>query len=162
MPSAPKGRRAMLGERLREAAEEAAGIMRGEQATPEQKSIYERTFFGEERDPEYDPAGEVFGAETGRARRAIQAEDLDEISWDPGRAYPQIQTRSSNPERPRTIAAGYDPKNAILRVTFRNGVTYEYLGPSPRQWSTFQRVPSPGKYINSVLEQYPYRPVPED
>lgn len=152
----------MLGERLREAAEEAAGILEGQQATPAQKSVYERAFFGEEKGDDYDPAGEVFGAQTGRARRAIEAESLDDIHWDPSRAYPQMQTRSTNPERPRTIAAGYDPKNAILRVTFRNGITYEYLGPSPRQWSAFQKAPSPGKYINTVLEQYPYRPVEED
>lgn len=163
MARSSKNRRAMLGESLRRAAAEAAGILEGEQATPEQRSVYERAFFGEsEEDGRTDPAGEVFGAGTGRGRRAIQADELDDLSWDPGRAYPQIQTRSTNPERPRTIAAGYDPKNAILRVTFRNGVTYEYLGPSPRQWSAFQRAPSPGQYINDVLEQYPYRPVEED
>ena len=103
--------------------------------------------------------GEVFGAQTGRAERAIRADDLDDVQWDPTRAYPQIMTTSMNPERPRTVAAGYDPKNSILRITFRNGVTYEYLGVSPRVWSTFQRAPSPGQYINQVLNQYPYRPM---
>lgn len=105
--------------------------------------------------------GEVFGAQTGRTERAIRVEDLDDVRWDPTRAYPQIQTTSMNPERPRTIAAGYDPDNAIMRITFRNGVTYEYLGVSPRVWSTFQRAPSPGQYINQVLNQYPYRPMEE-
>lgn len=160
MARAPKSRRTKLGDRLREAAEEAAGIMKGQQATEEQKSVYERVFFGEGGTS--DAEGEVLGAGTGRGRRAILAEQLDDVVWDPRRAYPQIQTRSTNPERPRTIAAGYDPENAILRVTFRNGITYEYLGPSPRQWSAFQRAPSPGQYINTVLEQYPYRPVEED
>lgn len=161
MARVPRSRRTMLGDRLRAAAEQAAGISRGEQATEAQGSEYfERldelgVFQG-------DPAGEVLGAGTGRARRAIQAMDVEDVQWDPRRAYPQIQTRSTEPERPRTIAAGYDPTNAILRVTFRSGVTYEYLGPSPRQWSAFQRAPSPGRYIDDVLEQYPYRPVPID
>ena len=105
------------------------------------------------------PEGEVFGAATGRGRRAISDRDLDDIEWDPRRAYPQIQTQSSNPERPRTVAAGYDPENRIIRVTFRNGSIYEYIGPEPRHWSAFQRDPSPGQYINRVLNQYPYRPL---
>lgn len=148
--------RSDLGDRLRQALRE-----------PYQRSTekYERTFF-EDTDLDDSPApedrGEVLGAGTGRAERAIRKEDLDDIRWDPARAYPQIQTHTSNPERPRTIAAGYDPKNAIVRVTFRNGVTYEYLGVSPRIWSTFQRAPSPGRYINQVLDQYPYRPMIED
>lgn len=153
-----------LGDRLRSA-------LRENQSTRSRE--YERTFFdGSEGDNLADlgvvteeeqriarDRGEVFGAATGRGARAIQAEDLEDIQWDPARAYPQIQTHSSNPERPRTIAAGYDPENAILRITFRNGVTYEYLGVNPRVWSTFQRAPSPGMFIDQVLNQYPYRPM---
>lgn len=103
--------------------------------------------------------GEVFGAATGRGRRAISDTDLEDVEWDPQRAYPQMQTHSSNPERPRTLAAGYDPKSRILRVTFREGAIYEYIGPEPRHWSAFQRTPSPGRYIDDVLDQYPYRPL---
>lgn len=164
--------RSALGDRLRAALQEPQ-----ERAT----SRYEEAFFSEGVDQEdADQAlddlgiatdteqasardrGEVFGALTGRAERSIQAEDLTDVRWDATRAYPQIQTSSINPERPRTIAAGYDPNNAIIRVTFRNGSVYEYLGVSPRIWSTFQRAPSPGQYINQVLNQYPYRPALED
>lgn len=162
--------RSDLGDRLRKAIRE-----------PYQQSTkqYEQNFFKDAGAEEFNDGeqvleelgistdrpqdrGEVLGAGTGRAERAIRKDDLDDIRWDPTRAYPQIQTTSSNPERPRTIAAGYDPNNAIIRVTFRNGVTYEYLGVSPRIWSNFQRVPSPGQYINQVLNQYPYRPMLED
>lgn len=157
--------RSALGDRLRQAIRE-----------PHRQSTkqYEKNFFADAVEGVEDELedlgvetdrqdrGEVFGAGTGRAERAIRREDLDDIRWDPTRAYPQIQTPSINPERPRTIAAGYDPNNAILRITFRNGVTYEYLGVSPRIWSTFQRAPSPGQYINQTLNQYPYRPMLED
>lgn len=159
MARTSKNRRSMLGDRLREAAETAAGIGKGESVPKD--SVYEQTYFDSLAElgvSQGDAAGEVLGAGTGRARRAIALEALDEIQWDPSRAYPQISTRSTNPERPRTVAAGYDPKNAVLRVTFRGGTTYEYLGPSPRQWSEFQRAPSPGRYIDDVLEQYPFRP----
>lgn len=154
--------RSDLGDRLRQAIRE-----------PYQQSTkqYERNFFEDTSEnldelgaatDRLQDRGEVLGAGTGRAERAIRKDDLDDVRWDPTRAYPQIQTTSTNPERPRTIAAGYDPNNAIVRVTFRNGVTYEYLGVSPRIWSTFQRAPSPGQYINQVLNQYPYRPMLED
>jgi hypothetical protein len=152
----------MMGDRIREAAEQSAGIRPGEQATEEQGNEYFDRLAELGVAGGGSPEGEVLGAGTGRAKRAIEAVNLDDIQWDPGRAYPQVTTRSTDPERPRTIAAGYDPANAIIRVTFRNGVTYEYLGPSPRQWSAFQRAASPGRYIDDVLEQYPYRPVPLD
>lgn len=154
--------RSQLGERLRATLE----------GDTQARGKYEEQFFddgglaelGVATEAEQEAArdrGEVFGAGTGRAERAIQAGDLEDIRWDPTRPYPQIQTTSTDPERPRTIAAGYDPKNAILRVTFRNGSVYEYLGVPPRVWSNFQRVVSPGKAINRVLNQYPYRPMEE-
>ena len=149
--------RSQLGERLRATIE-------GDTATGS-RSRYDEQFFSEGEEAESERAarerGEVFGAGTGRAERAIRTEDVEDIRWDPTRPYPQIQTGSTDPERPRTIAAGYDPKNAILRITFRNGSVYEYIGVAPRVWSTFQRVSSPGQYINRVLNQYPYRPMEE-
>lgn len=157
MPRTPRSRRTKMGDRLAEAAEEAVGINPGEAATEAQMQGYTELL----REAGHDPEGEVLGAGTGRARRAIQAERLDQIRWDPSVEYPQIDTRSTNPERPRTIAAGYDPNNSIIRVTFRNGVTYEYLGPSRQQWESFRRAPSPGRYIDDILDQYPYRPVEE-
>ncbi len=137
--------RSDLGARLRAALSEPP---------PGASEHYEDVFFDEnERE-----RGEVFGAQTGRAKRAISADDLEDVRWDATRPYPQIMTSSTDPERPRTIASGYDPKNLILRVTFRNGDVYEYLGVSARIWSTFQRVPSPGRYVDQVLDQFPYRP----
>jgi hypothetical protein len=35
-------------------------------------------------------------------------------------------TRTSNPSRPRTLAAGYDGKTDTMTVVFRDGAVYEY------------------------------------
>lgn len=103
--------------------------------------------------------GGAGGASTGFGKRAFLA-DYERVSWDPEIPYPQIDpTRTTNEERPRTIAAGYDPNNSILRVTFRNGRVYEYLDVPGNIWQAFQRTPSPGKLIYTVLDQYFYREV---
>lgn len=103
--------------------------------------------------------GGTGGASTGFGKRAFLA-DYERIAWDPAIPYPQITpTRTTDEERPRTIAAGYDPNNSILRVTFRNGRVYEYLDVPGNIWAAFQRTPSPGKLIYTVLDQYFYREV---
>lgn len=66
-------------------------------------------------------------------------------------------TRSSNPSDPRTAAAGYDPETKTLRVEWGDGgPAYNYYNVPPRVWKDFQRAPSPGKYINRVLNNYEY------
>lgn len=100
------------------------------------------------------------GAATGFGRRAIDTTDYDAVQWDEATPYPQvIPTRTSDPDRPRTVAMGYDERNRILRMTFRNGVTYEYLDVPRTNWDAVRRTPSPGRYIDDVLNQFYYRPV---
>lgn len=100
--------------------------------------------------------GGAGGAATGFGRRAT-AGAYDNIRWDPDVEYPQMETRSSNPERPRTLEAGYDPGNQILRITFREGALYEYIGVPEHTWETFRRAPSPGRMVDDVLGQFFYR-----
>lgn len=69
---------------------------------------------------------------------------------------PYQPTPSINPPRPRTLAAGYDPKTQTLRIRFRDGVGYEYYNVPPRVWRNFKRVKSPGRAVNRVLNHYPY------
>ena len=69
---------------------------------------------------------------------------------------PYQPTPSINPPRPRTLAAGYDPKTQTLRVRFRDGIGYEYYDVPPRVWRNFKRVKSPGRAINRTLNYYPY------
>ena len=115
------------------------------------------------REPEADAAesiprgvGGAGGGATGFGRRSFGGEYKD-IRWDDEIPYPQMDTRSSNPERPRTLEAGYDPGNQILRVTFREGAIYEYVGVPEHTWETFRRAPSPGRMVDDVLGQFFYR-----
>ena len=57
-------------------------------------------------------------------------------------------TRTSNPGRPRTLAAGYDGQTDTLTVVFREGAQYEYYDVSSAEWQQFKRSASPGRFIN--------------
>lgn len=61
-------------------------------------------------------------------------------------------TSSIFPARPRTVAAGYDPRREILTVVFRDGTYYNYYGVSPFQWGNFVRARSKGRYIKKYLD----------
>lgn len=69
---------------------------------------------------------------------------------------PYQPTPSINPPRPRTLAAGYDPKTETLRIRFRDGTGYEYYDVPPRVWRNFRRVKSPGRAVNRTLNNYAY------
>lgn len=82
-------------------------------------------------------------------RRRIQPADDEGYRWvDP--------TTSSNPARPRTLEAGYNAGERTLRVVFRDGTPWEYYGVEPVIWQRFKRSASPGRFINRVLNNYPY------
>lgn len=77
---------------------------------------------------------------------------------DDSALLPYRPTRTINPRRPRTLAAGYDAQNEILYVRFRDGAGYEYHNVSRSQWRQFKTTPSPGRYINAELNRHPYSP----
>jgi len=49
-------------------------------------------------------------------------------------------------------AVGYDDGNRALRVTFRNGSTYEYLDVAPEEYRRFMNAESRGAYMNEVIK----------
>ena len=61
-------------------------------------------------------------------------------------------TSTTNPERPRTLMAGYDSKNYILTVQFRDTTVYNYYDVSPAQWDAFKSSESKNDYITSELD----------
>ncbi|MFH9731857.1 KTSC domain-containing protein [Streptomyces sp. NPDC017260] len=75
-------------------------------------------------------------------------------------------TNTSNPPRPRTMAAGYDYKSKTMFVRFRggkmaphtwtDGVGYEYYNVTRREWDRFRNATSPGRMINAVFNSKPY------
>jgi hypothetical protein len=42
-------------------------------------------------------------------------------------------------------AVDYDPRSEILRVSFRNGRSYEYLGVPPEEFRNFMNAESRGR-----------------
>lgn len=68
-------------------------------------------------------------------------------------------TKTSNPADPRTAAAGYDRDTQTVRVEWGDGgIAYNYYGVPPNVWRNFRRAPSPGRFINRVLNNYQYGP----
>lgn len=66
--------------------------------------------------------------------------------------------RSTNPERPRCIACGYDAPTRTLAVEFREGAVYNYYDVSPAEARQFRNSASPGKFIDRRLKGKPYGP----
>lgn len=80
---------------------------------------------------------------TGIARRRVQS-DL-RLPYD-------MQPMDSS----RVMQAGYRDDTQIIRVNFVDGTPWEYYNVPPQVWYQFQKAPSPGRFINNVLNAYPY------
>ena len=78
------------------------------------------------------------------------------LNGDDEALLPYQPTPTINPGRPRTLAAGYDERSQSLRIKFRNGDYYTYFNVPPSVWWRFQRAQSPGRFINSTLNRFPY------
>ena len=65
-------------------------------------------------------------------------------------------TKTINPPRPRTLQARYSRRLQVLEVVFRDGTPWHYEDVPPRVWNRFKRVESPGRFINSTLNAFPY------
>lgn len=59
------------------------------------------------------------------------------------------QTSTSNPDEPRTLKAGYDDKNFIMTVEFRDGTRYNYYDVPPSMWQEFYHAFSKGRYLKA-------------
>ncbi len=60
------------------------------------------------------------------------------VEWD-------VPTSSTNYQRPRTVAAGYDSKRQVMTVVFRDGTFYNYYEVEPGEWLAFHASFSKGK-----------------
>lgn len=56
-------------------------------------------------------------------------------------------TGTTNPEKPRTLSAGYDEENYILTVQFRDGSLWNYYDVPPEMWNEFSSAESKGRYL---------------
>lgn len=59
----------------------------------------------------------------------------------------QVPTSTINPQRPRTVAAGYNAKTNIMTVIFRDGTWWNYQSVSSLEWANFKSAYSKGRYL---------------
>ncbi len=114
-------------------------------------------FRGAQRDPAVineNPTARIqeaerFSYEQGQGDFIPLTYDPTKTSW-PGNGW----------DHRRTVAAGYDRKNGIIRIEFyTDGSVYDYgtITPVPPFIAyQFRATQSPGRYINSTLESYGY------
>jgi len=126
-------------------------------------SAWDRTFLGSNTpQTASNPRRSVLDLNEVQARAAkltdlhVAQEIEMAINGDDELLLPYQPTPTINPGRPRTLAAGYDERSQALRIKFRDGEYYTYYNVPPSVWWKFQRAVSPGRYINTVLNNYPY------
>lgn len=72
----------------------------------------------------------------------------------PHGTYP---AQTSNTQRPRTLAIGYEPESRELRVKFRDGAVYVYYDVPPDVYEEMLSADSIGHYMNDhVVHSYYY------
>ena len=72
-----------------------------------------------------------------------------------------VPTSTTNPDRPRTVAAGYDADEEKLTVVFRDGTFYNYYEVDENEWAAFKANRSKGAVIYRMLDFKPRGPADE-
>lgn len=94
------------------------------------------------------------------ARRRPDPDQLSNQFTD--EAFSSEAARESRPGKwvsmssSRVNAARYDSGLEQVQVVFKDGTPWVYDGVPQNVWRGFRRSASPGKYINRVLNGYPY------
>jgi len=66
-------------------------------------------------------------------------------------------TASINPADPRTTAMFYWRAQRVVNVSWGDGgAPYNYYNVSPGTWEALKKAPSPGQFINRVLNSHEY------
>jgi hypothetical protein len=119
----------------------------------------------------YDPkkydnlAGQTQAVDTQLSRQFYEVIGVNE--YVPGYSGPQneedtspapltlVPTSTTNPQRPRTVAAGYDEEEEKLTVMFRDGTLYNYYEVDANEWAAFKANRSKGAIIYRMLDFKP-------
>lgn len=88
----------------------------------------------------------------------VPGEQPDEDEDTSPAALTLVPTSSSNPARPRTVAAGYDEEEEKLTVVFRDGTFYNYYEVDKNEWNAFKANRSKGAVIYQMLDFHPRGP----
>lgn len=118
-------------------------------------SAWDSEFFGPAQDRRVPPSEENARL-AGQPDISTYQEIERTLEGDDSLLLPYQPTPTINPRRPRTLAAGYDSRAQVLFIKFRDGAYYTYYNVAPSVWWRFQRAQSPGRFINTVLNNHPY------
>lgn len=88
----------------------------------------------------------------------VPGEQPDELEDDSPADITLVPTSSTNPQRPRTVAAGYDEEEEKLTVVFRDGTFYNYYEVDENEWKAFKANRSKGAIIAQMLDFHPRGP----
>jgi hypothetical protein len=138
------------------------------QAEAEARNQAGEAAFGAYNRPYYDQEGNFVDRSGGRSFYDVDF-DTNEvvIPGQKGAQYGEsdapaplsiVPTSTTNPKRPRTVAAGYDKKRQTLTVVFRDGTFYNYYEVSSVEWQAFKSRVSKGQYIYQYLDYHPRGP----
>lgn len=125
-------------------------------------SAWDRTFLGNAPQTNQLAPSSYIDLDATRERAArltdpsLTTEIIMALNGDDEELLPYQPTPTINPGRPRTLAAGYDERSQSLRIKFRDGAYYTYYNVPPSVWWKFQRAQSPGRFINTTLNRFPY------
>lgn len=90
------------------------------------------------------------------------ASEPGEEAYDPASfsgGFVEAPTQTSKPERPRTVAAAYDPQRSVLTIIFRDSTIYNYYDVSMDEWKAFTIKDTKWQYIRDVLDYKPRGPI---
>jgi hypothetical protein len=117
--------------------------------------------FGEEYiEKNIDARGANYEIKTSDPAYAISPDD-DSAYAPAGYSSPglyEAPTQTSNPDRPRTVAAAYNPSRSVLTVMFRDSTLYNYYDVDMDEWVAFRDLSSKWEYIKNVLDYKPRGP----
>lgn len=82
----------------------------------------------------------------------------DELEDDSPADLTLVPTSTTDPSRPRTVAAGYDEEEGKLTVVFRDGTFYNYYEVDKNEWRAFKANRSKGAIIAQMLDYKPRGP----
>lgn len=72
--------------------------------------------------------------------------------------WTEVPTQTSEPDRPRTVAASYDPQRSVLTLVFRDSTIYNYYDVTVDEWYEFKGLSSKWQYISDHLNFKPRGP----
>lgn len=87
--------------------------------------------------------------------------DPEDSAYNPAgfnTGYYESPTSTSNPDRPRTVAASYDPDRSVLTIMFRDSTLYNYYDVDMSTWEEFHSKSSKWEFIKNVLDSHPRGP----